>query len=68
MINNVDVWEREGYLISVPEYLKEEAVKRLRIKELNVIRGRDYRCSPEDYDQLIIDFLNEEIGENLQDD
>jgi len=68
MINNVDVWEREGYLISVPEYLKEEAIKRLRIKELNVIRGRDYRCSPEDYDQLIIDFLNEEIGENLQND
>ena len=68
MINNVDVWEREGYLISVPEYLKKEAIKRLRIKELNVIRGRDYRYSPEDYDQLIIDFLNEEIGENLQND
>ena len=68
MINNVDVWEREGYLISVPEYLKKEAIKRLRIKELNVINGRDYRCSPEDYEQLIIDFLNEEIGENLQND
>jgi len=57
----VDYWEREGFLFSIPDELKEEMVKALEQKSINVRNGIDFKDSPEDYEQFVINYLDKEF-------
>ncbi len=58
MSNIVDYWEEEGFLFSVSEDLKDAVATALEEKATNVREGKDFKDQPEDYDQLVITFLD----------
>jgi len=58
MSNIIDYWEQEGFLFSVPDDLKNAVVTVLEEKATNVRNGKDFKDQPEDYDQLVISYLD----------
>ena len=58
MSNNVDYWEGEGFLFSVPDELKDAVATALEEKAKNVREGNDFKDQPEDYDQMVITYLD----------
>jgi len=54
----VAYWEKEGFLFSVPDELKEDVAHALEAKAKNVREGKDFKDHPDDYDQEVIRFLD----------
>ena len=57
-MNNVDYWEEEGFLFGVPDDLKEAVAEALEEKAKNVREGSDFKDQPEDYEQMVITYLD----------
>ena len=58
MNNKIKYWEKEGFLFLVPEELKLAVVEALEQKAKNVREGKDFKDQSEDYEQLVIDYLD----------
>ena len=54
----LDYWEEEGFLFMVPEELKEAVATALEEKAKNVRNGKDFKDQSEDYDQVVIKYLD----------
>lgn len=61
MSNILEYWEDEGFLFSVPEYLKYDVAMALEEKAQKIRQGEDFKDQPEDYDRLVNDYLDKEF-------
>ena len=68
-MSSIDYWEEEGFLFSVPEKLKQAVANALEEKAKNVREGNDFKDQPEDYEQLVIQYLDAvEIWKDIDED
>jgi len=60
----ITYWEDEGLLLCVPFELKYQVALALDNKTKNIRNGSDFKDSPEDYEQFVINYLDEFFKEN----